>query len=152
LNATVVSPLADPQPGGLVEGTSNPPGASPITRNIVQPNNIDKRSGGSSVTSPETRRDGLSGIGDSSKGINSCRGTFNKATRMDDEPLPDGLETVAAASMADSSSRRLPGLVRYWWPPAEFSALVGLLLAVALAGMSQALLCKPIAVHYSHSR
>eukprot|EP00775_Hariotina_reticulata_P013760 gene13760-13879_t len=39
---------------------------------------------------------------------------------MDDESL---LETVAAASVAHPQSTLFPALNRFWWPPAEFSAL-----------------------------
>lgn len=32
----------------------------------------------------------------------------------------------------------------FWWPPAEFSALVGLCIAVIISGLSSIFLCKPV--------
>jgi hypothetical protein len=37
-----------------------------------------------------------------------------------------------------------------WWPPTEFAALLGLAVAMAIAGISNALLCKPVQLNYRY--
>jgi hypothetical protein len=50
---------------------------------------------------------------------------------------------VSAAAAAVAAATDKP-----WWPPTEFAALLGLAVAFAIAGVSNALMCKPVQLNY----
>ncbi|KAF8072886.1 Utp11 [Scenedesmus sp. PABB004] len=61
---------------------------------------------------------------------------------LDDAELSHA-ERAAAAAATAARLRVKPAPVPPWWPPTEYAALVGLAVSLALAGMSNALLCTP---------
>jgi hypothetical protein len=53
-------------------------------------------------------------------------------------------EAAAAAAVAAAAA----AADKPWWPPTEFAALLGLAVSFAIAGVSNALLCKPVQLNY----
>lgn len=64
---------------------------------------------------------------------------------MEDDALP--VEEAAARDTAKARAvlrKHRPPVDPVWWPPVEFSALVGLCIALIISGLSNIFLCKPV--------
>lgn len=76
-----------------------------------------------------------------------CRspGPVPDTCSVDDNMVPADAAAAQAAAKARAVLRKQrPPAHEPWWPPVEFSALVGLCVAVLLSGLTNLFLCKPV--------
>lgn len=82
---------------------------------------------------------------------------YGSFSSIDDEVSPAEIEAakqaaLEAVALKEAAAAAAAKSGDYWWPPTEFSALVGLAASLLVAAVTNALLCKPVQLNYSPQR